>query len=145
MASMFSSTVSLRPEFENGFDVFLDGQLAEDRRFLGQVRQPEPCAPVDRHVGEIVCVERHAAAVRRDQPHHHVEAGGLARTVGAEQADDFAAADFERHVVYDGAPAVGFFQALGDDAAHGLAAGSSVRGFGLITARTRPAGVWALG
>jgi hypothetical protein len=50
---------------------------------------------VDRHVRQALVVELDLAAVKRHQADHHVEAGSLARAVGAEQADDLAAADLE--------------------------------------------------
>jgi len=53
-----------------------------------------------------VVVERDPAAVGRHQADDHVEAGGLAGAIGAEQPDHFTAMDLHRHVVHDGATAI---------------------------------------
>ena len=41
--------VGVALQLEHGADVLLDVELAEDRRFLRQVRQAQARAPVDRH------------------------------------------------------------------------------------------------
>ena len=58
------------------------------------------------------------AAVGGDQPDDHVEARGLAGAVRAEQPDDFAARDVERHVVHDRARLVALLQARRRQLAH---------------------------
>ncbi|MNC85067.1 hypothetical protein D3C83_06420 [compost metagenome] len=65
-----------------------------------------------RHVGEADVVEMQFAAVHRHQPHHHVEAGGLAGAVRPEQPDDLAAAHLEGDVLHHDARAVALVQPL---------------------------------
>ena len=52
-------------QLEDGADVLGDRQLAEDRRLLRQVRQPEPRARVDRQPRQVAPVELDPPAVRR--------------------------------------------------------------------------------
>ena len=67
-------------------------------------------APVDRQPADRLLVELDDAPVGRDQAHDHVEGGGLAGAVGAEQPDHFAAVHVERHVLHDLAAVVGLHQ-----------------------------------
>src|SRR4029079_19124958 len=76
------------------------------------------------------------ACVRGDQPDDHVEARGLARAVGAEQADDFAACHLQRDPLADVAGAETLAQIRRAKNAH-FASGLD---FGWITAFTRPPG-----
>ena len=80
-------------------DVLLDGEPAEDRRFLRQVAEAEDRSPVHRQVGDVLAVQENSACVRLHQPHDGIKAGRLAGTVGTQQADNFAAVDGERNVV----------------------------------------------
>src|SRR4029078_7527357 len=73
---------------------------------------------------------------RRDQPDDHIEARGLARAVGAEQADDFPARHLQRYHLADGAGAETLAQIRRAKNAH-FASGLD---FGWITAFTRPPG-----
>ena len=100
-------------QLEHRADVLRDGELAEDRRFLRQVGQAQARAAEDRQVREVLAVERDAARVDRHEAQDHVEARGLARAVGAEQAHDLAALHGERDVGDHGALAVALHQALG--------------------------------
>ncbi len=79
-------------QLEDGLHVLGDGQLAEYRRFLRQVRQAQARAQVDRHARDRSSPSSSMRpAVGRDKADDHVEAGRLARAVGPEQADHFAA------------------------------------------------------
>ena len=62
---------------------------------MGQVADAQAGAFVYGQVAQFLAVEHHAACVGGNQADYHVETGGLAGAVGAEQADDFAAFDFE--------------------------------------------------
>src|SRR3546814_9291938 len=62
-----------------------------------------------------ISVEHDLALVGRDQADDHVEAGGLAGAVGAEQADDFARVQGQAEVAHDLARAVALAQSLGDE------------------------------
>src|SRR5437899_1568869 len=120
----------------------------EHRAFVddvGAVADAQPRAAVDRQVRELGGVEVDAAGVDRYQPDDHVEAGRLARAVGAEQPHHLAAGDIERDVLHHGARLVALAQALRAQLAQpgaliGLHFFSASAGliFGWITARTRP-------
>src|SRR6185437_7592271 len=72
-------------------DVLLDIETAEDRGFLRQVADAETGALIHRQARYIVAVEFDAATIRLDEAGNHIEDGGLAGAVGAEQADGLAA------------------------------------------------------
>ena len=97
-------------DFEHREDILLDRHAAEDRGFLRQIAEAEDRPAVHRQIGDVLAVEEDPAAVRLDQSHDRIEAGGLAGAVGPEQADHFAAMDVERHIVKHRPPVVG----LGD-------------------------------
>ena len=94
-----------------------DGHFAENRGFLGQVADAEAGAFVYGQVAQFLSVEGNAACVGGDESDDHVEAGGFACAVGAEQADDFAAFDFEGEAFDDLAFFETFLQVLNDEAA----------------------------
>src|SRR3546814_614231 len=85
------------------------------RRFLRQVAHAQARAGVHRLGGDVAAVEHDLALVGRDQADDHVEAGGLAGAVGAEQADDFARVQGQAEVAHDLARAVALAQSLGDE------------------------------
>ncbi len=76
-------------------DILLDRQAAEDRSFLRQVADPQSRALVHRQLGDVVAVEFDGAAIGRNQSRDHVEHGGLACPVRAQQADRLAASDID--------------------------------------------------
>ena len=80
---------------EDGEDVLLDRQSAEDRRLLRQVADALPGPDVHRIVGDVGVVQQDAARIRRGQPHDHRERRRLAGAVRPEQADDLARRDLE--------------------------------------------------
>src|SRR6185295_11991454 len=92
---------------------------------------------MDRQLGQVALVQVDAARVRGNQPDDHVEAGGLAGAIRAEQADDLAARDFERNAFDHGARLESLAQVLRAQNAH-FASGFSL---GWITAFTRPPGL----
>src|SRR5204863_9477932 len=108
---------------------------AEHRIFLSHVRDPLARAALDRQMGELFAVEVDRARVHRHQPDDHVEAGGLAGAVGAEQPDHLAARHLERDILHDGAGLVALAQLLRAQLAHFFSSD-----FGWIVARTRPGG-----
>ena len=109
---------------EDRADVLLDGQAAEDRGLLRQVADAEAGAPVHRQPGDVVAVELDAAVVGLDQPGDHVEDGGLAGAVRAEQADRLAAPHIKRDALHHGAAGEAFLHTVRGEVtvAHGLAA-----------------------
>src|SRR5262245_22647295 len=97
-------------QLQHRLHVFLDRQAPEYRSLLRQVGQAEPRAAVHRRVREARAVEKQVAAVHRHEAHHHVEAGGLAGAVGAQQPDHLAAAHLEGDVLHHYARAVALLQ-----------------------------------
>ena len=71
---------------EDGEDVLLRGELAEDARLLRQVADAGPRALVHRQLGDVLLAEEDLAAVGPGQAHDHVEGRGLARAVRARGA-----------------------------------------------------------
>src|SRR5207248_10209868 len=112
----------LRPRqaraFEHQEEILPDGELAEDRRLLRQVPDAEPRPLVERQAGEIAISQPHLAEIRGQQADHAMEAGGLARAVGTEQADHFSGRDRERDVVDHAAAAEALRESLGSERGH---------------------------
>ena len=100
---------------------------------------------MDGLVRQVEIIEQDAAGIRRDEPDDHVEGGGLARAVRAEQADDLARTDLERQVTDHGACAIGLGEVTGDQSSTAVAHGRQAHGVtfgsgavcGRITIRTR--------
>src|SRR4029077_6062413 len=95
-----------------------------------------PCSAMDRQLGKVALVEMDAARVRGNQPYDHVEAGGLAGAIRAEQPDDLSARDFQGHAFDDSARLEALAQILRAQNAHFVSSFS----LGWITAFTRPPG-----
>ena len=91
----------LRHRLEDGEDVLLDGELAKDAGFLGEVAHTQASAAVHLQGGDVLAVERDPAVIGRDLAGGHAEAGRLAGAVGAEQTDDLAEADLEIDAIDD--------------------------------------------
>src|SRR3972149_3256288 len=104
---------------QDGQQVLLDGELAEDRGLLREVADAHPAALVHGQARDLLTLEEDPAALRRQQADHHVEGRGLPRPVGAEQAHDLTTLDVERHVVDDLALLEPLDEPLGDQAFHG--------------------------
>jgi hypothetical protein len=88
-------------DLQDGADVLLHRQPAEDRCLLGQVADAEAGALVHRKARHVVPVDLDRSGVDADQPGDHVEDGGLARAVRSEEADGFAAAKRQRNVLHN--------------------------------------------
>src|SRR2546430_8032733 len=99
-------------QLEDGLHVFFHREAPEHRILLRQVGDAQPRAAVDRQVRELGGVEVDAAGIDRYQPDDHVEAGRLARAVGAEQSHHLAAGDIKRNVLHHSARLVALAQAL---------------------------------
>src|SRR5688572_20670304 len=87
---------------EDGADVLLDREAAEDRGLLRKVADAEPRAAIHRQLRDVVPVEADRSDVGRDEAGDHVEAGRLAGAVRAEEADRLAALHEEADVAHDG-------------------------------------------
>ena len=79
-------------QFGGGADILFGGQAAKDRGFLRQIADAQPRAAVHGQAGHVMAVDLDRAVVGRHQAGDHVEAGGLAGAIGAQQAHHFAAA-----------------------------------------------------
>src|SRR5690606_21389447 len=88
-------------QFEHGADVLLDGQAPEYRGVLRQVRQAHARPLVDGHGGDRGVVDLDAARIGGHEADDHVEAGGLAGPVGAQQPHDLAADVRQRNILPD--------------------------------------------
>ena len=91
-------------QFEDGEDVVLHAEFAEDRSFLRQVADAALGASVHRFEGQVmgdalVVEEGHRSPVGLDESGHHVERGGLAGSVGPEKAHDLAGSDLETDLI----------------------------------------------
>ena len=104
---------------EDGEDVFLDRQLAEDRRLLREVPDAPPGALVHRNVGHVLLIQQDLPPIRGDQADDHVEGRGLAGTVRPEQSDDLALGYVEIDLVDDLASAKHLHEAPGSQRAAG--------------------------
>ncbi|CAM2148347.1 hypothetical protein PT2222_10477 [Paraburkholderia tropica] len=104
-------------QLQHRADVLLDGELAEHRGFLRQIREAQRRALVDRQQTDGLAVEVDFARVERHEADDHVERRGLARAVRTEQTDHFAALHVERHVFHDRARAVALLEVAHDERA----------------------------
>ena len=113
---------ALEPREEH--EVLGGGEVLVDRRVLpGHAEQ----LPDDvRLTADVVAEDLAATAVDRQQRGEHLQHGGLAGTVGAEDAEDLAAVDLEVDVVDRAVVSEVLDQALGPDCECGLVHGSSV-------------------
>ena len=87
--------------FHDREDVVLHAHRAEDRGFLRQIADAFLGALVHRKAGDLLFAEEDAPVVGLDQAGDHIEAGGLAGTVGAEQAHDFTLLHFDGDALDD--------------------------------------------
>jgi hypothetical protein len=66
---------------------------------LRQVTEPKARTLIHWKRCNICAVNADFAAISADQAHYHIKAGRLARTIGAEQANDFTALKVERYIM----------------------------------------------
>jgi hypothetical protein len=93
-----SLAAALLAQLDHRQHVLLHRHAAEDRGFLRQIAQAGAGALVHRQGGDVLAIEVDRAVVGRDQAGDHVETGGLAGAVGAQQAGHLAAAQGETDV-----------------------------------------------
>src|SRR5437868_4290261 len=65
------------------------------------------------NIGDIGLIEQNSARIGNGKPHDHVEGGGLAGAVRAQQAHHFALRNLQRNRVDDRASAIGFAELAG--------------------------------
>ena len=111
-------------QLQDGADVVGGAELAEYRSLLRQVPQTQARPAVYRQPGHVPAVEDDPAPAAADQADDHVEGGGLAGAVGPEEADDFAAFNGDRQVLYHLARSVTLGYAEGFELVHGPSASS---------------------
>ena len=85
-------------QLQHAIDVLLHGEAAEDRGFLRQIAEAQNGAAIHRQAGDIDAVEQDAPGVWPHQAHDRIEAGGLARAIGAQQAHHLALGHRERDI-----------------------------------------------
>ena len=115
----FEAAVALlageREGFEDGQDVLLDGHAAEDGGLLREIAEAHAGAAEHRQTGDIAALEVDLPGGGADQAGDHVEGGGLAGAVGAEETEDLAAVDGHVDALDDAAPLVFLDQVAGFD------------------------------
>ncbi len=116
-------------------EVLADAQVAVEREFLGHVAEPGTGG-----AGGAIEIQPSDAGLSGGRPQeaaHHLECGGFARAVGAEQAEDLTPADAEGNVVSGGEAAELLGQLVGFDHGCGVvvAIAVSVGGRGCGPAR----------
>ena len=93
-------------ELEDGHDIVLDGHVAKDGGLLCQIANTKLGTAVHGHFGDFTVVEKHTSGVGLDDAHYHIECGGLASTVGTQQAYYLALLHTDADFFYYGARAV---------------------------------------
>src|SRR6185312_14493567 len=86
---------------EDGEDVVLDRELAENGSFLRQVAEPELRPPVHRQQSQIGVIEVNAARIAGHEPDDHVEGRRLTGAVGSEETDHLAVGDLDTEIAND--------------------------------------------
>ena len=93
---------------ERDLDRLVDRQRGEELGVLERASEAEACARVRWQVRDVDVVEDDRAGIDGEEARDEVEERRLARTVGAEDADDLAFGERQRHI------------AVGNDAPEGL-------------------------
>ena len=101
--------------------VLFDIQFSENRRFLRQVTQPQPGAPVNRHVFDRFAVNFDIPRAGAHQADDHVKRGRFPRAIGPQQTNNFALFDRQGNVFHHFAAAVVLLQVAGLQAAFTVA------------------------
>ncbi len=136
--------VELLAGFEDCHDVVGHRQLAKDRGFLWQVTDTGACATMHGLVADVQVIDQYATLIGVHQADNHVETGGFARAVGAEQAHDLPAVDRQADITYYLTALVAFGQMLGFQSCHYWAFCWSVFFLGWITMSMRGRGAVTL-
>ena len=95
LGSLFSfGLIKIGQGLKYSKNIFLDGLAPKDRWFLRQVTYTKARSLMHGQAADLTLVKMDRAGIFTNQPANHVEAGRLAGTIGAEQTDNFATADF---------------------------------------------------
>src|SRR5262249_40372762 len=95
----------------------------------GELERPDQAAlddPVRSEPGDVLTVEPDRPGRRLEEPRQEVEAGGLARPVGADQPDDLALRDAEVEVLDRGEPVEALGELAGLQQRHAVSPPGSV-------------------
>ena len=82
-------------QLDDRHHVLFDGQTTKDRRLLWEITHAEPGALIHGQRCDVLAVQQDLPLVHAYEPRDHIEAGGFACSVGAQQSDDFAAVEKE--------------------------------------------------
>ncbi len=93
------TTVDVTHQLGGGEDVVAHGERAEQLQALEGAGHPEAGPLVGGHAGDVVTRQQHPTGGGRLQPGEHVEDGGLAGTVGADETGDLPGLDVEVDLV----------------------------------------------
>src|SRR6187402_709694 len=105
--------------FQDGEDVFFDGQLTKNRWFLRQVANAViACAQVHGQTRDITLINKDAPQVRLHQADDHVETCGFSCAVGPEKADDLTLLNMQAHAPDHLATAIGLRNFFGKEPLH---------------------------
>ena len=97
---------------QRDLDVFAHGHGRECRGDLKGAPDPEPPDRARLLAGDVFAEQADAAGVGNVLAVEHVEAGAFSRAVGADQRQDFAGPQRERHAAHGMDAAIGFGQAF---------------------------------
>ena len=104
--------LALPAELQDGLDVLLHCEMAENRRFLGQVGDAHLRALVHGQFGDVLLVEEYLACKGFDKSHDHVERGGFAGSVGPQQPHNLSLVKIDGHIIHHRAAFVFFSQSF---------------------------------
>ncbi len=96
-----TAAIKVLARFQDRHNVVGYRQLAKDRGFLRQIANTGSGSAVHGQVRHVLVVDQDPALIRFYQTDDHVEAGGLAGTIWAQQAHDLAAFDGETDITHD--------------------------------------------
>lgn len=101
--------------FEDGHDVFVGGEAAEDGRFLREVSDAHLSAFTHRYARDVLVVENDPSLCGTDDTNDHIKGGGFSGAVGTEKANNLTGVDLNVDTVDDVALIVGFDKAVGTE------------------------------
>ena len=101
-----------QPRLQHQRDILFHRQAARHEGRLRQIGDAEAGAVIERHGGDVVAVQGDCAGIGHDHAGQHLEGGGLARAIGAQQPHDLAALKLQRDVFDHPAPGERLHQML---------------------------------
>jgi hypothetical protein len=95
---------------QDGQDVVVDRQLAENRGLLRQIADAVSGPQIHGQVGDFPVIQEHLPLVRRSESHQDVKGGCLAGSVWPQEPDNLSLTDPESDVVHNPSALVGLDQ-----------------------------------